>query len=166
MPHTRAIGPCQRGIDFPHNVTVEAPALVENDCEFRLPLSECYCRLSLIAGASSHGVGRKCAVVSRAPNSEANLPPCYLCFADPCPGMVQKPPAWMDVAPRQSVTFPSMKKKEYVEDSKQATTNSADPGDTDTGRAGDASFCVRRPTVRPARRGRRIRPRYRDQFWH
>jgi len=53
--------------------------------------------------------------------------------------------------PRQSVTSPSMKKKEYIEDWKQATAGSADP--RDTGRGGDASSCVRRPTVRPARAG-------------
>jgi len=66
----------------------------------------------------------------------------------------------MDTAPGQRVASPPMKKKVDAEESKQSSAGSTDSRNLVQG--GDAPFVIRRLTVRAARRGRRVRPRYRD----
>jgi len=66
----------------------------------------------------------------------------------------------MDTVPGQRVASPPMKKKVDAEEMKESSPGSMDLRNLVQG--GDASFVIRRLTVRAARRGRRIRPRYRD----
>src|SRR5512135_716932 len=77
------------------------------------------------------------------------------------------PSAWsvnravcVDMAPRQRVISTPVRKKDYTEEPKRSSPGSV--GTLNIGQGAGASFDNRRPTVRAARRGRRVRPRYRD----